>query len=284
MSIQSRVCAADYRALEALNISRLKELSRSPQHYQYALTHPKVTKPLSLGTAAHCATLEPRRFLEEFTAWTRRSEKSGNLCPRTGQYWEDFCEENEGKTIITEDEYTVSRLMATAVRNDPVALPYLQSGDPEVVMQWTNPRTGRECKGRVDWLSLRIDNDYSQPSIVGLKTTRDARPFQFGAQAAKLGYHLQWAWYHDGFQTLRNISPRMIEIVVESAPPHAVVVYEIPDDVLLQGREEYEKLLDTLAVCEAKAAWPGPFAEVQTLTLPTWAYPGDDLAELGLET
>jgi hypothetical protein len=76
----------------------------------------------------------------------------------------------------------------------------------------------------------------------------------------------------------------MIEIIVESAPPHAVVVYEIPDDVLVQGREDYTRLLVALSECEDQDDWPGPFTEVQTLTLPTWAYPqAEDLADLELE-
>ena len=281
MSIQSRVPADEYRAIDALNISRLKELARSPRHYQHALHNPKTSKPLSLGIAAHCATLEPKRFLDEFTAWTRRSEKTGNLCPRTGQYWDEFIALNSGKTIITEDEYTTSRLIATAVRNDPVALPYLTGGDPEVVMTWEY--ASRTCKGRVDWLT-RIDG---QLTIVGLKTARDCRPFPFGAQAAKLGYHLQWAWYRDGYlHAMPKVyeAPHMVEIVVESAPPYAVVVYAIPEDVLLQGREEYDRLLVALAECEAANAWPGPFTEVQALSLPTWAYEqGDDLSDIGLE-
>ena len=60
--IASRIPAAEYHASEGLSISRLKELKRSPKHYQWALTHPKESQPLTLGSAAHCAVLEPERF------------------------------------------------------------------------------------------------------------------------------------------------------------------------------------------------------------------------------
>jgi hypothetical protein len=75
----------------------------------------------------------------------------------------------------------------------------------------------------------------------------------------------------------------MVEIVVESAPPHAVVVYRIPDDILLQGEENYQELLRALEKCEASGEWPGPNTEEQVLTLPSWYYPtDDDISDMGL--
>lgn len=279
-AIHSRMPAEEYAAIEALNITRLKEIRRSPLHYRHALEHPKVTAPLRLGTAAHCATLEPERFKRQFAQWDRRSENTGNLCPRNGKWWDAFLQANAGKTIITEDEATSALAVAAAVRGDPVARVYLEAGDPEVVLQWE--RDGRACKGRVDWLT-RLDGC---PVIVGVKTARDCRPFIFGSAAAKLGYHLQWAWYLNGYAAIKDgVKPRLVEIVVESAPPHAVIVYRIPDDVLLQGEEEFLQLLEVLERCEREDAWPGPATEEQMLTLPTWAYPQiDDITEVGLET
>lgn len=279
IGIHSRMPAEEYAAIEALNISRLKEIGRSPLHYRHALEHPKVTAPLRLGTAAHCATLEPERFVRQFSAWGRRSEETGNLCPRKGQWWDAFLKANVGKTIITEDEATAAIAIATAVRRDPVARAYLEAGEPEVVMQWE--RQGRPCKGRVDWLT-HLDGE---PVIVGVKTARDCRPFIFGSAAAKLGYHLQWAWYLNGYAAIKDgVKPRQVEIVVESAAPHAVVVYRIPDDVLLQGEEEFMRLLATLERCERENDWPGPATEEEVLTLPSWVYQADDdISSLGLE-
>lgn len=277
-AIYSRMPVEEYRAIEAVSITRLKELRRSALHYQYAIEHPKQTQPLRLGIAAHCATLEPERFSREFAIWSRRSETSGNLCPRNGQWWNAFVAENPGKTIITEDDCTPALALAAAVRADPVAAPYLESGEPEVAMTWE--KWGRQCKGRVDWLTHKD----GEPVLVGLKTARDCRPFIFGSQAAKLGYHLQWAFYFNGYACIKEgVRPRVVEIVVESAPPHAVIVYRIPDDVLLQGEEEFLQLIATLDRCERENDWPGPATEEQVLTLPSWVYQAeDDISDLGL--
>lgn len=277
MSLTSRMPHAEYAVIDAINISRLKEIARSPLHYRWNLYHPKQTEPLALGTAAHCAVLEPERFRRQFAVWDRRTE-AGAMAPRRGQHWDTFVASCVGKEIITADQAELVTALSDAVRDDPVAAPYLERGEPEVVMEWE--MDGRKRKGRVDWLTT-VDG---QPCIVGLKSARDCRPFQFGAAAARLGYHLQWAWYYDGFLHLKAEKPRMVEIVVESAAPHAVVVYRIPDDVMEQGREEYERLLELLTLCERTGDWHGPALEEQILTLPSWVYGSedDDITELGL--
>jgi hypothetical protein len=270
--------ADEYRKLEAVSISRLKELRRSALHYRYALTNPKDTEPLRLGTASHCAVLEPERFEKQFAVWQRRTE-GGNMAPRRGQHWEAFEKAHAGREILTEQHAELALAVALAVRNDPVALPYLISGEPEVVMEWE--AWGHKCKGRIDWLT-HVDGE---PVLVGLKTARDCRPFPFGSAAAKLGYHLQWAFYQNGYAVLKGgHRPRMVEIVVESTPPHAVVVYRIPEDALLQGEEEFMQLLAMLDRCEREGVWPGPATEEQELTLPSWVYQADDdISSLGLE-
>lgn len=276
--IRSRVPVPEYRALRGTSISALKELRRSPKHYRYAIAHPKESAALRLGTAAHVAVLEPERFSSQFAIWTRSSENTGNLCPRNGKYWDAFQSENVGRDIISIDDAEQAMAMQAAVRGDAEAIRFLELGDPEVTLQWTI-RT-RRCKGRADWLTT-IDG---RPWIVGLKTARDPRHFVFGNQAARLGYHLQWAYYFDGYDLITGRQAGMVEIVVESSPPYDVVVYEIPDDIIQQGRDEYMVLLEQLEDCEASNTWLGSAGGLmQRLSLPSWVYANDDLSEIGLE-
>lgn len=276
-AIESRLPRAAYDAIDAINISRLKNLRRSGLHYQYALTHPYESAALTLGVATHVAVLEPERFETEFAIWANRTE-AGKMSPRSGKVWDAFKASHAARTILTADEAADAQAIAAAVRGDATAMKYLESGDPEVSMQWDIE--GRACKGRIDWLTT-IEG---VPYIVGLKTTRDCRHFAFGAQAAKLEYGMQWAYYHDGFWAITGKQPRMIEIVVESDAPYAVATYRIEDDILLQGRDNYLQLLKTLAECEAAGEWPGPELGEQILTLPSWYYPtDDDMSDLGLQ-
>lgn len=276
MKITSRMPRAEYDAIDALNISRLKNMKRSPLHYRHALTQPHVSAPLTLGTATHVATLEPERFDSDYAIWNRKTE-SGKNSPRNGKAWDEFQATASAckKSVLTLDEAAEAQAIAASIRANELAMQYLSSGDPEVTLECTID--GRARKGRVDWL---LDGH-----IIGLKTARDCRHFAFGAQSAKLGYHLQWAWYFDLYHAIKRTQPAMMEIVVESAPPYAVAVYAIGPDIIDQGRDEYIELLKLLDECELTDKWPGPVPQIEWLSLPTWAYPAiDDLNELGLET
>jgi exodeoxyribonuclease VIII len=271
---------ARYLEIPAQSVSGLKHLRRSPLHFKHARENPRPPTPaMSFGTAAHCAVLEPDRFARDFLVWDRTTD-SGRSAPRNGKVWDEFLAraQAEGATVITEGEREACMRLQRAVRSDPVAAPYLERGMPEIVMQWDND--GRACKGRADWLTAMSGN----ACLVGLKTTRDASPRVFAATAARLGYHLQWAWYADGYERLMpDASPATVEIVVEAEAPHAVTVYVIPDDVLEQGRSEYTRLLEQLAECEREDRWPGPTETAVQFALPVWAYDGDgDDGSMGL--
>ena len=273
---------AEYDAIAALNISRLKAIKRSPQHYRHALDNPPEKSCLTLGNATHVGVLEPERYMNDFAVWTRRTE-AGKAAPRNGKWWDEFQLANPNKTILTYDENALAYEIAAAVRFNPIANKYLAEGEPEVTLEWTLDAAllTRPAKGRVDWLT-HIDG---QPYLVGLKTARNCAHFAFGSQAAKLGYHLQWAYYFDGFKAIRGREPKMIEIVVESEAPFAVAVYRIEKDLIEQGREEYWEAAKILAECEERDEWPGPVPAEEALTLPSWAYhQDDDLSEIGLET
>lgn len=280
--ITSRMQRADYDVIQALNISSLKNMKRSPQHYLHALSVREDKECFTLGNATHVACLEPERYAQDFAVWDRTTE-AGAMAPRRGQHWESFVTGAAGKTVLTPEQNRIANNIAKAVRANELAAAYLASGDPEVTIEWTLPAElgGRPAKGRVDWLTT-IDG---QRVIVGLKTSRDCRRYAFGSQAAKLAYHWQWAYYFDGYVATRGGEvPRMVEIVVEAAAPHAVAVYRIPDDIIEQGREEYWEAVKRLNECEASGVWPGPEPKEEFLSLPSWVYGTDDsdVSDIGL--
>lgn len=280
VKITSRMPRPEYDAIKALNISALKEIKRSPQHYRYRLTHPYSTDAMMLGVATHVATLEPERFVADFIVWDRKTD-SGKNAPRNGKAWDEFRAHAESckYTILTADEAAEAQAIAAAVRSNEGAMIYLAAGDPEVTIEAMMHE--RPCRGRVDWLTTISGHKH----LIGLKTARDCRHFAFGNQAAKLGYHIQWAWYLDLLRAVKDEDVGVIEIVVENTAPYAVAVYRIGPDIIEQGRDEYLQLLMTLTDCESRDIWPGPVPSEEWLTLPSWAYPqADDLNELELET
>lgn len=278
--LHKRIPFSLYRDTPGMNFSKLKELAKSPLQFQYRIENPRTTTlPMVLGTAAHTAVLEPHRFLVEFALWDERGD-SGKVRPRRGKDWDMFVCASGGKKIVKADEYNAAMAMRDAVRNHKAAMKYLKRGDSEVTMLWNDAETNEHCKGRTDWLT----NVEGCDVLVGLKTARDCRPIGFGNAAAKLGYHLQWAYYRDGYEAITGRTARVVEIVVESVAPHDVVVYIVPSEVIEAGRDEYRKLLVQLKECEAAGEWPGASEVEQILSLPSWVYNADnDITDLELE-
>lgn len=269
-----------YEELPGTNISSLKVLRKSPKHYRHYLENGrKATRALELGTAAHIAILEPERFLKEFALWDKKDDE-GKTKARRGAEWKAFESANESKTIIRSDEYDLAIAIKDAVRADRVAMKYLAFGKPEVALTWNDEHTGMACKGRLDWLT-EADGG---PCIVDLKGTRDPNPIWFSRDCARLDYHLQMAFYGDAIEAITGEVPRVVVVAVEMAPPHDVVTYIVPEEVIEIGRDAYRQLLETLKDCTARNQWLGyGNGEEKTLTLPAWAAPEEEgLEGLGL--
>lgn len=276
--IRPRIPFEVYQGMAGMNITLLKEMRRSAQHFQHRRHHPKESAPMTLGKAGHCAVLEPMRFGSDFAVWERRTS-AGAMAPRNGQHWQEFEAQHAGQTIITANEYDTVVALQSAVRNDRDAMRYLLHGEPEVSMQAV--LFGRQCKGRLDWLTRDwIDLEgvrQTGPCLVGVKMTRDCSEFRFGRQAASLGYALQWAFYLDLYKAITGEFPKVVEIAVENEAPYAVAVYEIPDEVLQKGCDEYMALLEQLAECERAQRWPGPVQGERILTMPQWFYGEEEI-------
>ena len=272
MAITHGLPFADYLKLPGLSASALKTLMRSPMNYRWKQDHPnhESTPAQILGTAAHTAILEPHRLKTDYVLW--------NEGTRRGKAWDEFKAMNAGRSILTSDEYESVKGMHRSMRGFAPAMRYLEQGRAEATMQWK--MGGRLFKGRADWLTT-IDG---RPVIGDLKTTRDGRPFNFGADAFRLGYHIQFALYCDGFHVLAGELPRFVVLVVENQPPFEPAVFEVPDEVIELGREEYTRLVKLLNECEAANHWPPACEAEQRLNLPKYAYEQEDndISELGL--
>lgn len=261
----------DYDAIDGVNYSTLKHIAKSPLQYQHALCRGFPDTPSKFrGTAAHVAVLEPSRFVKEFAVFDGPR--------RAGKAWEAFQAENAGRTILKEDEFETAMKIRDAVRSHPVAARYLRKGITEAALVWDDPETGVRCKGRPDF----ITDDHV---IVDLKSTRDITPWSFGRDAYNMAYHVQAAFYSDGYEQVAKFQDvRAVIIAVEQRAPHDVVVYTLDDEVIGIGRDAYRGMLARLVECEKARDWPGYSPVEVPLKLPAYAMPDEsDLDALGLE-
>jgi len=254
---------AEYEAIDAINWSALKEMRRSPLHFQHRRRAPPADNDtLRVGRAVHTAVLEPDRFPRKYVVW-----QGGR---RYGKEWEQFKAVHHRETILTLEQHTRACLIRDAVRAHPVARPYLERGDAEVVHTWTDHDTGLACKARFDWLS--------PSALVDIKTARHAvseRAFQ--VTAYRLSYFHQLSFYAGGLDP----TPPAIIVAVEPEAPFDVAVWQLSEDALYAAGEDIKKLLARVVECQRADRWPGAFDRPQELDLPRWAYP--DEHDLDLE-
>jgi hypothetical protein len=272
----------DYAAIDAVNISTLKQIIRySPRHYQHLLSAPrKDTTALAFGRLVHCAVLEPDALAGRYVVEPDYGDLRTKAARADRDAWRT---EHIGAECVSDEWMDKALGMSAAVRGDPVAAPYLNGGRPEVTLTWSDAETGVSCKGRVDWLSF-ADRTERPDCIVGLKTTRTILPDAFARGAVGYGYSPAWAFYADGYERMFGRAIPSVEIVVESDPPHDVVVYEIPDEELDEGRREYREALVLLARCRERNEWPGVSGgKLLTFRRPKWAQHHDDDDLEGLE-
>ena len=250
-----------YAGIDALNGSALLHMRRSPMKYKHEKDHPTPpTQAMILGTATHRMILEPDR-VNDFAVWGTQPEEK----VRSGKVWEAFKAANPDRMIITVPERDAMVGMAVGARRNLPIMKYANAkGKCEVSMFWKDSTSGRLYKGRID----KIVEGHL---ILDLKTTRDCRPFKFGAQAYQLGYHIKMAMYWSGYRAITGHAPKMRLLAIESKPPHESAVYRVTEDALVQGMEEWQELERLLSECEKNDEWPAAEQEETDLILPAWA-------------
>lgn len=269
--------------MDRLNFSTLKHIATSPRMLQWRLTHPTPdTDVLKFGRAFHCLILEPEKFDKRWTVAGQclALKKSGGICGSQGSlYYEGawFCRVKghapegagdlpEGIESITSEQSETAKICAAQIAAHRVARETLKGGVREESLEWQIGTTA--CKGRLDF--LRPD------MVVDLKTTCETTPREFTGQAARMLYHGQLAWYHDGAIAAGRLpqdAPLPRIVTVETVEPYDVAVYQFPPEALEAGRAVYRTLLARYLECVAADFWPGHSPDLRTLDLPHWAIP-----------
>lgn len=257
---------AAYHALPALGSSGLKALAKSPAHY-FGLyrddTRPgrEQTASMKLGTLAHCALLEP------FELDARYVIKPPGHDGRTtaGKAW---CKAFAGLEIVSQEQYDSAKRQAENIRALPEVGALLSRGEAEVSAFWVDEATGVPCKCRPDWVSPAGDGVI----LLDLKTCQDASERGFPKTIANYGYHLQAAWYSEGYA--RASGRQVLGFVfacVEAEWPHAAAAYMLDDESMTKGAAECRRLLNLFRDCDAAGRWPGYPNTITPLSLPAWA-------------
>jgi exodeoxyribonuclease VIII len=199
----------------------------------------------------------------DMAAWLRANGRPILLWSDVLASW---TEKNQGRTILTDEQFAQLMAMQAAVMDHPMARALLTSkpGVAEHSVYWNDPITGELCRCRPDF--WREDD-----VIVDVKTTDDASPEGFAKSIANWRYDVQDPYYRDGIKlaTGRTVKA-FVFLAVEKKFPHAVGCYVLDQESIELGRAQYRADLNRFHECRVSANWPGYGDKIQTITLPAW--------------
>ncbi|AOM39638.1 PD-(D/E)XK nuclease-like domain-containing protein [Xenorhabdus hominickii] len=252
----------DYHKDAGVSKSQLDDIEGMPAEFICRRDSPideEKTKALDIGTALHCLLLEPNEFSKRFAA-EPELDKRTKLGKEEAQA---FNLANRDKIILTHEENRKLLLMRDSAMVHPTAKSLLEvDGKSECSIYWEDSITGTLCRSRPDRL---VENHHW---IVDVKTTADIN--KFDRTAYEYRYHVQDAFYSDGYKEIIGETPTFAFIVVSTTVNcgrYPVRTYIMTEQAKSAGRAAYQRNLATYAECLKSNEWPG----LRELSLPHYA-------------
>lgn len=256
MTIINNMPFHEYFSAAGLSASGLKRLIKSPAHYKYAPPSPD-TDALRIGRAIHAVNLEGDWDSVVVAPAINRRTKDGRA------EYAAFLAENEGRTVVCEEEMATITGMYASLRSHKTAMNILSLAESfEASFFWSE--SGVRCKSRADVLCKKI------PIIAEYKTTEDASVRGFGRSITSYNYWVAVSHYLAGGFSELSDDCRYLFIVQEKHPPYLVAVYRPDDDFIARATERRRVLLDLYADCTANNYWPGYSEGIETIKLAEW--------------
>ena len=240
----------------AINVSSLKMILRSPAHYLADKQNPRKSTPaMQLGTAIHCAILEPERFAKTYV----QSPDCDKRTKAGKEIWEAL--EQSGKQPIKQDDWQTIDGIRASLHNSRANY-YLQNGEAEKTV--LTKIHDIDAKAKIDYC-------WQSGACFDLKTTDDACPRAFERTIEKYKYHMQAAWYLDCLNAAGHDFDRFIFIAIEKEPPYAIGIYELDDYAIQSGRELCLQALNIYRECLESDSWQAYEQGIVKVSLPRWA-------------
>lgn len=219
----------DYLAFGAMSSSRIKLALESWNHVFYYTSKPQ-TDFMKLGTAMHCAILEPEVFAQTYCAYSKPMPQNNMNKAENRAAWRAI--ENSGLIPIHQCEMDNIFWVQEVLQQIPITrkLLYTTKGHAEKGY-WFRHECGLLCKFRPDFHFISPKSGNVVP--VDLKKAKDPDPQGFMRAIGNYAYQVQDAMYRIGLQQIypdRKISPMTwIAIDVDNPHPGNIGVYRLEE-------------------------------------------------------
>lgn len=233
-------------------------VDRSPAHYYFAPAKER-TRFMTIGSAIHCAILEPERFSAEYMLLRDAKDR------RATEYKQAIKNLDEELVLVSSEADNVIGMQESVYANERSSKLLRAPGHRELSAFAQDPETGV-------WVRCRYDLILDDGTIVDVKKTQDARYDAFSRSLLAYRYHVQAAVYSDVYEWITGDQPESFNfLAIEERAPNSSKVYRIDDTATEQGRKEYRPNLNLYAQCIAENHWPSyPDSDDELIGLPDW--------------
>ena len=264
----------DYHANPTVGVSISSTVLRavenySPRHGWFAShLNPErdfnPAKHFRIGTALHALAFEGTLDKADFVV-----SPYADFRPAEARAWRDR-RIAEGKHILKAADVDTIKEMLDALLEEPLIKAGLfdSRSQLECSVILKDAETGLFIKARPDAIP-------SNPILVDLKSTADARRRSVERAILDYGYHMQLAL---AGEVIEKVIGTKIEtyafVFVESAPPYGVTICELDADYIAWGRAQNRRSLRRFAECVAKGTGKEHFPKYEhgelLLSAPPW--------------
>lgn len=234
---------------DSLSSTGAKSLLKSPKRFHWERNNVAFKKVFEFGSAAHQKVLgsgpEIRAIPDDLLASNGAASTKGA---------KEFIAAARAEGAIPLKSAEVKQIddMATELATHRLASELLSVGRPEVSAYALDEATGVLRRGRFDWLHPSLLVDYK--SVASSHPT--AISGRYGV-IAKLGYHLQAAWYTDLARDCGHPGDGFAFIFQQKEAPYEVTVAFIEEDDLAAARALNRQALEIFRDCTESGIWPG---------------------------
>lgn len=248
----------DYKSIKKMNASTLVHGLKSMRRLKRYLDGEQTSESdaMRLGTAIHCAVLEPEKFALQYAVMPNFSQDEENVTDKgqrsysaatkyVKQCQEEWRCRNGDKTELDAWEYATCNRVFESIRECPHIVDMLNRSDKEQTFEGVI--CGVECKGRVDFIG----------DVVGdLKTTTSVETRAFSRVFFNLEYGFRLAVYRELVRQNRGDLPVGI-LAVETSGDFDRCLYRVPDELLDYSMEQVNLVLMQYRMCLDSGLWPG---------------------------
>lgn len=263
-----------------LSSSQLKAYAKSPKAAKYALDNPEEDKTdaLRFGSLFHLAMEKFQQFgtidafYDRIAVFTppvneKTGQPYGNTSKAYKEAYEQFCEQNIGKEIVSaETAHQIDDMVGTLVRpsvGGETAKQVLK------LLKWGEPEVSHFIEYQGCGFKWRPDLE-TKKKIIDWKTvaTNDLREESLNRIILKYGYHISSSFYQFFTHEQTGEWKDFYIVFVSKEPPFDCVMVNMTNygyryypevDMVGQGpgAMEFKKLLDLHIKCSQNKEWPG---------------------------